>query len=135
MIEIRLMHNSDIESVRELIFRAFAKKSQKNYKNTKSTFNVIACLDHKICGVATVYVHTDDLIDEKDYFISNLCVDPEYKRRGVATKLIEFIENKGKEDDIKYIYTLVPSKYEETNRLYTKLNYDLKNINCFRKEL
>lgn len=134
-MEIRLMNKNDLEQVRALIYKSFGRKCQKSYKNTQSTFTVVASADDEVCGVATIYVHNNDLIDEKDYFVSNLCVEPTYQRMGVATKIIEFIEEKGKKDNIKHIYTLVPQKYEETNKLYMKLNYDLKNINCFRKGL
>ena len=54
---------------------------------------------------------------------------------GVASKIIDFVENKGQNDSIRYIYTLVPPKYEETNKLFTKLDYNIRNINCYRKEL
>ena len=50
---------------------------------------------------------------------------------GLASKIIDFIENKGQNDSIRYIYTLVPPKYEETNKLFTKLDYNIRTINCY----
>lgn len=135
MITVRLMDNTEREDVRKLIFKSLSRRCQKDYKNGDSTFNVVALIDGVICGTCTVYIHTDDLIGEKDYFLSNLCVDPVYQRIGVASKIIDFIENKGQNDSIRYIYTLVPPKYEETNKLFTKLDYNIRNINCYRKEL
>ena len=132
-MEIRLMQKSDLTKVKTLIHKIYGKECNKSYKNTNSTFTIVAALDEEICGVATIYIH-DELTGEKDYFISNLCVDPSYQRMGIATSLVNYIENKGKEDNIKYIYTLVPELCV-TSRLYEKLNYELKNINCFRKEL
>lgn len=132
-MEIRLMQKSDLTKVKALIHKIFGKECNKSYKNTNSTFTIVATLDEEICGVATIYIH-DELTGEKDYFISNLCVDPSYQRMGIATNLVNYIETKGKEDNVKYIYTLVPELCV-TSKLYEKLNYELKNINCFRKEL
>jgi ribosomal protein S18 acetylase RimI-like enzyme len=129
------MEENEVEEVRDLMFKVLSRKSNKKYANSKSSFTVVATLDSDIVGAATVYIHDDDLVDEKTYFISNLCVLPDYQRMGVATRIVDFIEETGKNDGIKYVYTLVPVKYYETNKLYEKLYYDIKNINCYRKEL
>ena len=135
MIEIRLMQGNEVEEVKELIYKTLTRKSSKKYVNSKSRFIVVALVESKIVGVATVFTHDNDLVDEKTYFVTNLCVDPEYQRMGIATRLVDYIEDAGQKDGIKYVYTLVPVKYYETNKLYQKLNYDIKNINCYRKEL
>ena len=132
-MEIRLMHKNDLEKVRNLLHKVLGKECNKSYQNTPSNFIIVADLDDEICGVATVYIH-NELTGEKDYFISNLCVDPNYQRMGIATSLVNYIEAKGEEENIKYIYTLVPELCT-TSKLYSKLNYELKNINCYRKEL
>lgn len=135
MIEIRLMQDNEVEEVKELIYKTLTRKSSKKYVNSKSRFIVVALVESKIVGVATVFTHDNDLVDEKTYFVTNLCVDPEYQRMGIATRLVDYIEDAGQKDGIKYVYTLVPVKYYETNKLYQKLNYDIKNINCYRKKL
>ena len=135
MIEIRLMQDNEVEEVKELIYKTLTRKSSKKYVNSKSRFIAVALVESKIVGVATVFTHDNDLVDEKTYFVTNLCVDPEYQRMGIATRLVDYIEDAGQKDGIKYVYTLVPVKYYETNKLYQKLNYDIKNINCYRKEL
>lgn len=135
MMEIRLMKNDEVEEVRNLIFKTLSKRSSKKYANSKSNFTVVALLDSEIVGVATVFIHDNKLVNEKNYFISNLCVLKDYQRLGIATEIINFIEKNGKDECIKYIYTLVPIKYYETNKLYEKLKYDIKSINCYRKEL
>ncbi len=135
MIKVRLMEDNEVEEVRDLMYKTLSRKSQKKYVNSKSSFTVVAELDGSIVGVATVFIHDNDLVDEKTYFVTNLCVDPDYQRMGIATRLVDYIEDTGKKDSIRYVYTLVPVKYYETNKLYEKLNYDIKNINCYRKEL
>lgn len=134
-MKIRLMENDEVEKVRELMYKTLSRKSTKKYVNSKSSFTVVADLDSDIIGVATVFIHDNELVDEKTYFVTNLCVSPDYQRIGVATKMIDYIEEIARKENIKYIYTLVPVKYYETNKLYEKLKYDIKNINCYRKEI
>ena len=135
MIKVRLMEDKEVEEVREIVFKTLSRKSNKKYVNSKTNFTVVAEVDSKIVGAATVFIHDNELFDEKTYFISNLCVLPDYQRMGVATRIVDYIEEVGKKENIKYVYTLVPVKYYETNKLYEKLYYDIKNINCYRKEL
>ena len=135
MIKIRLMEDNEVDEVRELMYKTLSRKTSKKYVNDESRFTVVASLDSEIVGVATVFIHDDELVDEKTYFVSNLCVSQEYQRMGVATRIVDFIEDMGKSANIKYIYTLVPVKYYEADSLYKKLNYDKKNMNCYRKEL
>ncbi len=135
MINIRLMEKNDVDRVRELVFKVMSRKSGKKYINNETNFTIVAELDSEIVGVATIFIHDNEIIDEKTYFVSNLCVDPDYQRIGVATKLLDYIEDLGKQENIKYIYTLIPIKYYEANQLFERLNYDIKNMNCYRKEL
>ena len=134
-MEIRLMKDDEVEEVRGLMYKTLSRGSNKKYTNSKTNFTVVAEFKSNIIGVATVFVHDDELALEKTYFISNICVASDYQRKGVATRLVDYIEDLGKKDSIKYVYTLVPVKYYETSKLYEKLNYDIKNINCYRKEL
>jgi len=134
-MEIRLMKQEEIETVRALMFKTLSRKTSKKYSNSKSSFTVVAIVESEIVGVATIFIHDNSLVGEKNYFVSNLCVDPDFQRMGIATEIIDYIEKLGKKNQIKYVYTLVPVKYYETNKLYEKLRYDIKNINCYRKEL
>ena len=132
---VRLMKKEEVDEVRSIIYKALSRKASTEYKNSLSTFVVVADNGIELCGAATVYIHFDELIAQKDYFISNLCVLPEFQRQGIASEIVKYIEEKAKEEDIKYVYTLVPIKHEETSKLYAKLRYEIKNINCFRKEI
>lgn len=134
-MEIRLMKNAEVEQVKNLVFKTLSRQNNKKYVNSANNFTIVALVDDEVIGVATVFIHDDELMGEKNYFVSNLCVDSEYQRMGVATKIMTFIEELGKKNEIKYIYTLVPFKYYETNKLFEHLKYDIKNMNCYRKEL
>ena len=134
-MEIRLMKKEEVEEVKELIFKTLLKKITKEYTNNKSSFTIVAENEGSIVGVMTIFIHDDALGGDKSYFVSNLCVDKDFQRLGIATKMLDFVEDMAREEDIKYVYTLVPVKYYEANKLYEKMNYDIKNINCYRKEI
>ena len=135
MTEVRLMKTEEIEEVKKLMFKTFPRKVIAEYQNSKSSFTIVALNKEKIVGAMTIFLHDDVLGGEKSYFIGNLCVDMEYRRLGVATKMLDYLEDVAREENVVYIYTLVPIKYDEANKLYEKMNYDIKNINCFRKEI
>ncbi len=134
-MEIRLMQENEVEEVKELIFKTLLKKITKEYTNNKSSFTIVATNEGSIVGVMTIFIHDDALGGEKSYFVSNLCVDSEFQRMGIATKMLDYVEDMARKEEIKYIYTLIPVKYLEANKLYEKMNYDIKNINCYRKEV
>ena len=100
-MEIRLMKNDEVEKVKELMFKTLSRKSSKKYANSKTSFTVVADIDSDIVGVATVFIHDDEFVDEKTYFVSNLCVAQKFQRMGIATKIINFIEEIGKKENIK----------------------------------
>ncbi len=135
MINIRLMNHDEVEKVRNLMHKTLSQNCKKEYKNSNNTFVVVADINGEICGAATIYVHEDELVGQKDYFISNLCVEYKLQRQGIATQIIKYIEEKAITEEVKYVYTLVPIKREETTKLYNKLKYELRNISCFRKEI
>jgi len=135
MIDIRLMKKEEASEVKNLIFKILSHKINKEYENSKSSFTIVATNEEKIIAAMTIFIHDDILGGEKSYFVSNLCVDNDYRRNGIATKMLDYVEELAHKENVKYVYTLVPIKYLEANNLYAKMNYDIKNINCYRKEI
>lgn len=132
MIKIRLIRREDLLEANKLL-NNFSNK--KIGLNKGSSFTIVAICDGEICGLLKAFVRVNQSTLTKDYYISNLVVAANYQMMGVATELISYLEEKGKQENIKHIYTLVSEKNEDLTKLYNKLNYDLKNISCFRREL
>jgi N-acetylglutamate synthase-like GNAT family acetyltransferase len=87
--------------------------------------------NEKIAGVVT-------LIKEKPFYfkcwkdlkaegfsVVGLAVDPKYMKKGCATKLIEYAENKAKQEKIKYIRFHANSHDEDLTEFYKNRGYEI----------
>lgn len=57
--------------------------------------------------------------------IMGLAVDPKHMKKGYATKLIEYAENKAKQENIKYIRFDAISEYENLIKFYINRGYKI----------
>lgn len=63
----------------------------------------------------------------KDAFIDEIFIKEEFRRRGIGTKTMEFIEIKAKEFQIKAIHMEVEKDNQKAKRLYLKQGYSGNN--------
>ena len=54
---------------------------------------------------------------------------------GIATKMLEFIFNYAKNDDVSYIELTSKSSREAANHLYLKNGFVVRDTNVFRKDI
>ena len=123
---IREFIKKDTERVNELL-------KDFNYKIDKKSFNndflkILIYEENFIQGIL-VYQYLYDRI-EIDYII----VDKDYRNRGIATKLLEFIENNY--NNIKNITLEVRESNEEAIKFYLKNNFKeiTKRKNYYKDE-
>lgn len=123
---IREFTKKDTERVNELL-------KDFNYKIDKKSFNndflkILIYEENFIQGVL-VYQYLYDRI-EIDYII----VDKDYRNRGIATKLLEFIENNY--NNLKNITLEVRESNEEAIKFYLKNNFKeiTKRKNYYKDE-
>lgn len=123
---IREFIKKDTERVNELL-------KEFNYKIDKKSFNndflkILIYEENSIQGVL-VYQYLYDRI-EIDYII----VDKDYRNRGIATKLLEFIENNY--NNLKNITLEVRESNEEAIKFYLKNNFKeiTKRKNYYKDE-
>lgn len=71
-----------------------------------------------------------------DYiWINEIYVEPEYRRQGIATEIITFIEKWAKEKNIKYIATMTGKSNEKSMGLFRNSKYDLEEIIWIDKKI
>ena len=123
---IREFIKKDTERVNELL-------KDFNYKIDKKSFNndflkILIYEENFIQGIL-VYQYLYDRI-EIDYII----VDKNYRNRGIATKLLDFIENNY--NNLKNITLEVRESNEEAIKLYLKNNFKeiTKRKNYYKDE-
>ena len=82
-------------------------------KSINETSKYIACVGSNAVGAISVLKKDDGI-----YYLGALCVIPEYQRKGVGYKLLEFIKDKYK--DWKKIELVTPADKEKNINFYTK---------------
>ena len=84
------------DELRDFIYKIWKDPEQKI---------VVAELNGVVCGFAVLHhIHRPEnpFMRERDFMdVDEFCVDKEYRRQGIATKMISFIRNYTKEKGIK----------------------------------
>ena len=90
--------------------------------------------DNVIKGVVTIMQDNGeyDLVIEnskkKSYIIHRLAVPKQYRKQGIATKLMEFAEEMAKNNNIEVLKSDTEVCNDKTNKLFIKLGYEFKGI-------
>lgn len=91
----------------------------------------VAKIDKKIVGYIII-----DIIEKKNSFmryrkllqVDTLCVDENYRGKGIGTKLLEFAKNLGKENNCTDIYLTVNEENENAIKVYENFGMKVKSI-------
>lgn len=67
------------------------------------------------------YIGSQSVIDQAD--MMNIAVDPDYRRRGIAERLVGALESKLKERGIKSLFLEVRVSNEPARTLYEKIGF------------
>ena len=120
--------NGDPERIRNAIKNALEE-------NKRAIFFVKTNNAKEYSGFAFCNI-SSGLESGADYiWINELYVEPEYRRKGVASEIMGFIETWAKEKGIKYIATVTGKTNETAMGLYEKNGYELGEIMWVEKLL
>ena len=106
-------------------------------KETKSTENLSAIEGHDLVGTVEISIRSLQQnrlllinpwqLDNLEYaYLSNLAVDPDYRRLGIAQQLLNFCEHKVLEWGFCELYLHVLENNHNAQRLYYKAGYRLE---------
>ena len=107
----------------------------KSIDDNLNSFGIVALLNKKIVGYIRIDKLHNPFKNSYYYFLSYVCVDSNYQNAGIATKLLEFIFNMAKDDNISYIELTSRSSREVANHLYLKTGFVIRDTNVFRKDI
>ena len=96
---------------------------------------MVASFNKKIVGYIRIDKLNNPFKNNYYYFLSYVCVDSNYQNIGIATKMLEFIFNMAKDNNINYIELTSRSSREVANHLYLKTDFVIRDTNVFRKEI
>ena len=118
---IRAMEADDFDRVAKIEQSVFSlpwsKKSIQEAAQTESNIYLVCLEDGQIagyCGVWTVFGEGN---------ITNVCVAPEFRQRGVAYALLKEMERIGVEREITIYFLEVRESNVHARHLYEKLGY------------
>lgn len=137
--EIKEKDLNQLEKLQKDVFNSITnyEKLQKFYQESKNNKDMHV-LGYYIGDnlVGTVTLHMITLPSGKEATIWNLAVDPGYRRLGIASKLMDRVEEIAKSDnEVRRIWLFSGKQREGAHKLYSKLGYDEKRDKAFVKEI
>lgn len=126
--ELHLSNRPDIYNDGE----SFPKEYFEKVLSDANNLNYVYIENKKIVGVLNATLqHTNPLPIIKPrtyYFIENLVVDKNHRRKGIAKKLFSYFTLKAKENNIDSIELNVWSFNTEAIKFYESMGMNIKNI-------
>lgn len=112
--------NHNVKSNYEKLFKEY-----DNIYNNPDYLNIVAKLDGKIVGMATVIVN-HDIVEELLPFLTvwNLGVHKDYRRMKIATNMIEYIDDYRKKMNCSFIALLAEKNNKVAQSFYESLNFE-----------
>ena len=104
-------------------------------KNSRAIFFVYADERDEYLGFAFCNI-CSGLETGADYlWLNEIFVEPEHRRKRIASEIIEFIEKWAKEGQIKYIATMTSKNNGKSQGLFNKMKYELEDITWIDKHI
>ena len=126
--ELHLSNRPDIYNDGE----SFPKEYFEKVLSDANNLNYVYVENKKIVGVLNATLqHTNPLPIIKPrtyYFIENIVVDKNHRRKGIAKKLFHYLTLKAKENNIDSIELNVWSFNTEAIKFYESMGMNIKNI-------
>ena len=88
----------------------------------------------ELIWTAIIDTLNDYIKNQKYYYINYVCIKKEYRVCGYAKKIMEYIEELARQENISYIILTSSSQREIANKLYLSLDYKKIDTNIFKKE-
>lgn len=126
--ELHLSNRSDIYNDGE----AFPKEYFEKVLNDANNLNYVYIENKKIVGVLNAslqYTNSLPIIKPRTYyFIENIVVDKNHRRKGIAKKLFHYLTLKAKENNIDSIELNVWAFNKDAIKFYESMGMNIKNI-------
>lgn len=112
-------NNHNLKTNYEKLFKEYDK-----IYNNPDYHNIVAKLDGKIVGLATVVVN-HDIVEQLKPFLTvwNLGVHKDYRRNKIGTRLLNYIYEYANKLECQFIALIAESDNVVAQRFYEKLGY------------
>lgn len=144
-MKIREYVNSDFEVVLSILKKSFPEvlneinealvDSNSLDLDRDRYVQLVYVLDDVVVGYLIASRSFDPIIKKNNYWIDYVCVDEEYRGRGIARELLKKIEDIASLDNAMFLQ-LTSSRFRTSARkLYLDLGYQIRESDIFRKVL
>ncbi len=138
---VNIIEEKDLEQLQQILKDVFNntisyEKMQNLYKISKENKDIYILgyyIDDNLVGTVTLNILT--LPSGKDATIWDLAIKEDYRRLGIATKLMNKAEEIAKQEDIKRIWLFSGFHRKCAHELYRKLGYDENRDKAFVKKI
>ena len=133
MIEVRNYSDTDLLEVNEILKESF-NESKRNFKNNNFR-ELVACYDGKVVGYLLLTRILNPIKEKFYYLVDYVCVSSNYRRMGVAKRMLDEVYKIAHKDNAMYIQ-LTSSRYREAaHKLYLSCGYVKRDSDIFRKDI
>lgn len=144
-MKIREYVNNDFEVVLSILKKSFPEvlnEINESLVDSNSLdldrdmyVQLVYVLDDVVVGYLIASRSFDPIIKKNNYWIDYVCVDEEYRGRGIARELLKKIEDIASLDKAMFLQ-LTSSRFRTSARkLYLDLGYQIRESDIFRKVL
>ena len=138
---VNIIEERDLKQFQQILKHVFNntisyEKMQNLYKISKENKDIYILgyyIDDNLVGTVTLNILT--LPSGKDATIWDLAIKEDYRRLGIATKLMNKAEEIAKQEDIKRIWLFSGFHRKCAHELYRKLGYDENRDKAFVKQI
>lgn len=135
---IELLQKQDKEAVCSLLKQCFPTTKVKddiNFEAIDLTHNIVIVAKQEKQVIGHIWIQKQyDIYKQVFYFyLMYICVDERYRRHGVATAMLKYVEALKETHHISYITFTSGNQRIEAQNLYRKLCYEKKDSSIFIK--
>ena len=129
---LEVLNDYYFDKTKLLVNKYFTKKNNK-FLSFENCFSIIARIEDEVIGHALIQKNVDPYLGEEFYYIQDVCVDENYRNKGIAISILNKIEEIAKQNNIDYLLLTSNNNKVSANRLYQKLDYKIKDTNVYKK--
>ena len=131
-IDIRTYKTSDKDSLNILLNEVYNLEKKED---TNNNLEIVADYNNQIIGYLTINKLYDSVRNINYAFLNYVCVKKEYRNKGIASHMLEYVFNICKELNVSYIELTSNDKRTEARKLYNDMGFIVRETNVFRKEI
>lgn len=132
-VEIRLMKDEELSQVANLVQKVF-QYNVSSVAMDSNDFSIVAVINHTIVGQILVHPIKDPFLNRVQYYLQDICVDAEYREKGIASKLIQYVFGLAEKKHVFRIFLTSSNSRIEAHLLYKKMGFYKRESNVFAKD-